>query len=60
MQGRVPQLVYIANVRMPTFIGINMILDMHKLTRTLIFSYDFLRFSTFFSFLQQQRERTQS
>ena len=32
---------------MPTFTGINMILDMHKLTRTLIFSYDFLRFSTF-------------
>ena len=35
--GRVQQLMYVAYIRMPTFIAICMILDMHTLTRTLIF-----------------------
>ena len=35
--GKAQQLMYVAYIRMPTFIAICMILDMHTLTRTLIF-----------------------
>ena len=35
---RVQQVVYVTYVRTPTSIGVNMILDMHTLARTLIFS----------------------
>ena len=45
--GRVRKLAYVAYVRTPTFISVLMTLDMRTLTRTLIFSYDFLKFSKF-------------
>ena len=45
---RVRQLAYIAYVRTSTFIEVRMILDMRTLTRTLIFSHDFLKFSKIF------------
>ena len=35
--GKAQQLMYVAYIHMPTFIAICMILDMHTLTRTLIF-----------------------
>ena len=56
---RVRQTAYVAFVCMPTFIGLRMILDMRTLTCMLIFShsffsYDFLKFSKFFWFLEFQ------
>ena len=37
-KARVRELAYVTYVRMSTFICVRMILDMRKLTRTLIFS----------------------
>ena len=51
-QSRVRQLAYVAWVRRPTFIGVNMILDMRPLTRALIFSlWFFIHFSDSCNFI---------
>ena len=47
---RVLKLVYVAYVRTLTIIGVRMILAMRTLTRTLIFPYDFLKFSKLYTF----------
>ena len=41
--NRNQQLVYIAHIRKPTFIGVHMTLDMHTLTSMLIFSLWFFK-----------------
>ena len=48
---RVRQLAYVAYICTSTFIGVRVILDMHTLTRMLVFLHDFLKFSKFFWFL---------
>ena len=44
--GRVQQLAYIVYACMPNFIGVHMILDMHRMTCS-FFPYDFLSFQHF-------------